>query len=143
VSADVDGELSTFERVLLANHLARCSSCRAFRVSVDGMTKTLRTAPLERFEVAAIGRLRRRASLRVAPAVAAMAVAVVGLGSILASSDVRTGSVASVQQPASAALDTTNLMTSKARERLRTLNASTVPRIVNRSLRGGPVIHEQ
>src|SRR4249920_1731181 len=117
VSADVDGELSTFERVLLANHLAGCPACQEFRTSVSGLTRTLRTAPLERFNVAVIGRVRRRAHLRVAPAVAAMAVAAVGLGSILASSDVRTRSVARVQP--SAAVDTMNLSTARARERLR------------------------
>lgn len=142
VSADVDGELSTFERVLLANHLAGCPSCREFRTSVSGLTRTLRSTPRERFEVVVIGRIRRRARLRLAPAVAAMAVAAVGLGSVLASSEVRTRSVARVQS-ASPAVDTMNLSINAARASLRAAKTARVPRTVQRSLRGGPVLHEQ
>jgi predicted anti-sigma-YlaC factor YlaD len=140
VSADVDGELSMFERALLANHLAGCPACREFRASVDGLTRTLRTTPLEPFNVTVIARIRRRAHLRVAPAVAAMAIAAVGLGSILASSDVRTGSVARVK-PASAAIDTMNLSISTARERgkLPVVKNARFPSAV----RGGPVLHKQ
>jgi predicted anti-sigma-YlaC factor YlaD len=85
-SADVDGELSTFERVLLADHLERCASCAAFNSELRGLTSALRAAPRERFEGVVIGRIRRRARLRLAPAAAAMAIAAVGLGSLLASS---------------------------------------------------------
>src|SRR5438477_13132491 len=92
-SADVDGELSTLERVLLANPLAGCPSCTEFHASVRSLTSALRATPLERFHVIVMGRIRRRARLRLAPAVAAMAVAVVGLGSILASAEVRSRSV--------------------------------------------------
>jgi predicted anti-sigma-YlaC factor YlaD len=85
-SADVDGELSTFERALLADHLGRCGSCRAFSTDLRGLTTALRAAPREHFEVTLVGRLRRQARLRLAPAAAAMAIASVGLGSLLASS---------------------------------------------------------
>jgi hypothetical protein len=91
-----------------------------------------------------IGRIRRRARLRLAPAVAAMAVAAVGLGSILASSEVRTGSVARVQRSASPDVDTMNLSTNTAR----TLASHRVARVVrrpstvHRSLAGGPVLRE-
>src|SRR5207253_1223473 len=88
-SADVDGELSTFERVLLTDHLARCYSCREFHASVGGLTDAIRSAPHERFEGIVVGRLRRQVRLRLSPAVAAMAVAAVGLGSILVASEVR------------------------------------------------------
>jgi len=144
VSADVDGELSTFERVLLANHLAGCPSCREFRSSVGGLTRTLRSTPLEQFQVAVVGRLRRRARLRLAPAAAAMAVAAVGLGSILASSDLRSGSVGRVQV-ASAAVDTMNLSTSTARALAseRAGKTARARKSSQRSLRGGPVLHEQ
>jgi predicted anti-sigma-YlaC factor YlaD len=141
-SADVDGELSTFERVLLANHVAGCPSCREFRKSVSGLTRTLRTTPRERFEVIVVGRIRRRARLRLAPAVAAMAVAAVGLGSILASSEVRTRSVASASSESSA-IDTMNLSAAKANERLQEARVVVrPPRTVHRSLRGGPVLRE-
>ena len=139
VSADVDGELSTFERVLLANHVARCPSCREFRASVRGLTTALRTAPLEPFEALVIGRVRRRARLRLAPAVAAMAIAAVGLGSILASSEVRTRSVARVPS-ASAEIDTMNLSTAQALGALRKAKPVRVASTVHRSLRGGPVV---
>ena len=85
-SADVDGELSTFEHALLAAHLERCASCRAFSTDLQGLTSALRAAPREHFEVTAFGRLRRQAGLRLAPAAAAMAIAAVGLGSLVASS---------------------------------------------------------
>ncbi|MEK6275391.1 MAG: zf-HC2 domain-containing protein [Actinomycetota bacterium] len=142
VSADVDGELSTFERVLLANHLTGCPACREFRASVRGLTKTIRSAPRERFEVILIGRLRRRARLRLAPAVAAMAVAAVGLGSILASSEVRTRSIARAQS-ASPGIDTINLSINTALASQRTAKAVRFPTSARRSLRGGPVLHEQ
>jgi predicted anti-sigma-YlaC factor YlaD len=85
-SADVDGELSTFERALLADHLDRCPSCAAFSSDLRGLTIALRAAPSERFEGIVIGRIRRQVRLRLAPAAAAMAIAAVGLGSLLASS---------------------------------------------------------
>jgi predicted anti-sigma-YlaC factor YlaD len=85
-SADVDGELSTFEHALLAAHLERCASCRAFSTDLRGLTTALRAAPREHFEVTMVGRLRRQARLRLAPAAAAMAIAAVGLGSLVASS---------------------------------------------------------
>jgi len=135
-SADVDGELSTFERVLLANHAARCPACQEFRASVRGLTTVLRTAPRERFEVAVIGRIRRRATLRLAPAVAAMAVAAVGLGSILASSEVRNRSVASAQPVVSVAIDAIDLKTVNAR-------AARAVREHRSVLGGGPVLQDR
>ena len=84
-SADVDGELSTFERALLEDHLGRCSSCRDFSRDVGGMTNALRAAPLEQFDGVVLGRVRRQVRLRLAPAAAAMAIVAVGLGSLVAS----------------------------------------------------------
>lgn len=146
VSADVDGELSTFERVLLADHLAGCPPCREFRMSVDGLTASLRAAPREQFEGIVIGRVRRRARMRLAPAAAAMAVAAVGLGSILASAEVRPHS-ASPASPvrvtsALAGTETMNLSTARALERLRATKVVRIPSAVHRSLRGGPVLLE-
>jgi len=84
-SAGVDGELSTFERVLLEDHLGRCSECREFSRDVGGLTDALRAAPLEPFEGVVLGRVRRQVRLRLAPAAAAMAIVAVGLGSLVAS----------------------------------------------------------
>jgi anti-sigma factor RsiW len=84
-SADVDGELSTFERALLEDHLGRCSSCQEFSRDVRGMTSALRAAPLQQFDGVVLGRIRRQVRLRLAPAAAAMAIAAVGLGSLVAS----------------------------------------------------------
>ena len=145
-TADVDGELSSFERVLLNAHLADCTACRDFDTSVTGFTTMLRAAPLEKLErTIDIGRVRRRLRipLRVAPAVAAMAVTVVGLGSILASSDLRPSSRISARSEF-AGTDTMNLATAKARANatasgpVRTLQVRS-----SRSLRGGPVIRDR
>jgi anti-sigma factor RsiW len=148
-STELDGELSTFERVLLRAHLNACPACREFHSEIAGLTTALREAPLEPFEgVVEVGRLRRRPRLRLAPAAAAMAIAAVGLGSILASSAVRSGSVATGPAPAPvvaaapASVDTMNLRTSQARQRLnafKQIQASPAAR----SLRGGPVLQER
>ena len=145
-TADLDGELSRFEHVLLSAHLADCPSCREFATAIGGFTAMLRTAPPESLErPIEIGRLRRRLGLRLAPAVAAMAVTVVGLGSILASSDLRTRSVGdatgSVDGVTSqlTSVDTMNLSTAGALASA----SNAVPRITTagrNSLRGGPVI---
>jgi predicted anti-sigma-YlaC factor YlaD len=147
-SIELDGELSTFERVLLRAHLAHCPPCRDFRTSTNGLTHALRAAPLEELEQPIeIGRMRRRLRLRLAPAAAAMAVAFVGLGSILATSAVRSSSVATshARPPVTAelgGLEAMNLRTSTALEHL---NASQQIRVAaaNSSLRGGPVLQER
>jgi predicted anti-sigma-YlaC factor YlaD len=146
-TADLDGELSRFEHVLLSAHLADCPSCREFSAAIGGFTEMLRTAPPEALErPIEIGRLRRRLGLRLAPAVAAMAVTVVGLGSLLASTDLRTRSVGdangSVDSVAShlASVDTMNLSTAGA---LASASNSVPVRLRSpghSSLHGGPVI---
>ena len=149
-SSELDGELSTFEHVLLRAHVAGCPSCAEFCARIGALTETLRAAPLEPFEgVIEFGRFRRRFRMRLAPAAAAMAVAAIGLGSILASSAVRSGSVGSghvSRTPAVtadlAALDTMDLRTSGALERLNAFPPSVVP-ATQRWLRGGPVVQEQ
>jgi predicted anti-sigma-YlaC factor YlaD len=142
-SASVDGELSTFERALLADHLERCGSCREFSLAIADLTTALRAAPRERLEGISIGRVRRHVRLRLAPAAAAMAVAAVGLGSVLASVEIKGGSVASVP-PVHAAPpvwspDTFNVSTAHGLARLRTGHQAPAAR----SLRGGPVVHER
>ena len=96
VSMDVDGELSEFESVLLDAHLAACPSCAEFRHDVSGLANALRAEPAAQLtRPIEIARVRRRHALRLAPAAAAMAAAVLGLGSLLASSQFRSGSVGS------------------------------------------------
>jgi hypothetical protein len=90
VSEEVDGRLSEFEQVLLAAHLKSCDGCSGFRASALHIADELRSAPLERLERPILVR-RRRVSLRIAPAVAALAVGAVGLGSLLTSGLVRPG----------------------------------------------------
>ena len=151
-TAEVDGELSRFELVLLRAHLDACPSCREFHTAVGGITRTLRATPLERLERAIeVTRLRRRLRVRLAPAAAAMALAAVVLGSGVVSSELR--SSGSVQDAASsldgvsgglASVDTMNLSMNEA---LTTKSASgTSDRTVRRlqgSLQGGPVIGER
>jgi predicted anti-sigma-YlaC factor YlaD len=149
-STELDGELSSFERVLLHAHLDACPACSAFRSEIGGLTGTLRAAPFEQLaSPIEIARPRRRLPLRLAPAAAAMAVAAVGLGSLLASSAVRSGSVAAAHAQAPqvltgrlASVDTMNLRTSSA---IKSMNAFQQMRITNaqRSLRGGPVLLER
>lgn len=148
-SIELDGELSTFERVLLRAHLAHCPPCRDFRTETSGLTHALRAAPLEQLEQPIeIGRMRRGIRMRLAPAAAAMAVAVVGLGSILATSAVRSSSVGASQArtPAVTAelagLETMNLRTSAALEHLNAFQQMRVT-AANRSLRGGPVLQDR
>ena len=123
---------------------------RRVRSEIGGLTGTLREAPLEQLaSPIEIARLRRRLSLRLAPAVAAIAVAAVGLGSLLASSVVRSGSVAVAHAQAPRVLtgqlgtvDTMNLRTSSAIQRM---NAFQQMRLTNarRSLSGGPVLFDR
>jgi predicted anti-sigma-YlaC factor YlaD len=147
-STELDGELSTFEHVLLRAHLVGCSSCKDFRASIAGTTRALRAAPLEQLESPVeIRRIRRRPRLRLAPAAAAVAVAAVGLGSFLASAQVRSSSVNATRVAPSpvagklVSLDTMNLRTSSMLERMNAfqqLRAAPTQRPVS----GGQVIHE-
>ena len=146
-SIELDGELSTFERVLLRAHLAHCPPCREFRTDTNGLTHALRAAPLEQLDQPIeIGRIRRGLRLRLAPAAAAMAVAVVGVGSILATSAVRSSSVGSHDRSHGvtaelAGLETMNLRTSAALEHLNAFQQMRVS-AATRSLRGGPVLQD-
>lgn len=149
VSADVDGELSRFERVLLAAHTAGCASCREFQAAAAAFTDALRAAPLEHPErPIEVRRIRRRVRVRLAPAIAAMAVVAVGLGSILASSELRTGSVGGVSVSAErqgstlATVDTINLGTVRALERTAARPAR-VAGIRRLQMAGGPVVQDR
>src|SRR5690349_17091868 len=150
-SLELDGELSSFERALLENHLEGCPSCAQFRAEIGSLTGALRAAPLEPFAGVVLGRVRRHVRIRLAPAAAAMAVAAVGLGSVLASSSFQGSSITRLTQhvdvspdDASAAVpDTMNVSTSKMMQtRLAETRARIAPRSP-RSLRGGPVISKR
>jgi predicted anti-sigma-YlaC factor YlaD len=78
-SLRLDNELSELEEALLAAHLSRCESCRAFAEGIEIATGELRTAAFEQPSVPVIvTRRRRRAAgqlLRVGSAAAVLAVA--------------------------------------------------------------------
>lgn len=152
-SLELDGELSTFEHALLEAHVSDCASCREFRAEIGSLTGVLRAAPAEPFDGVVIGRIRRRFRLRLAPAAAAMAVAAVGLGSILASTSLRSSPVGRIAaegidvtpSAASAAVapDTMNLATSKGRARLSARPAGRLAAKPHSSVQGGPVISQR
>ena len=147
-SADLDTELSAFERVVLEGHLSTCPSCREFSAGIAATTNVLRAAPHEPLERSVeITRRRRRLSLRLAPAAAAMAIAAVGLGSILASSQFRSGSVGSASLQSEAAIavaipDTMDLRTAHVFQRNAAVKARLASRTIG-SLAGGPVVLER
>lgn len=141
-SAELDGELSSFERALLHDHLGRCGECRTFADSVTGLTAALRSAPPEPFEGVVITRPRRRIHLPLAPVAVAMAVAAIGLGSILASVQLKGSSVVSSrirETPAIGGPDALNLRTLVQLERQR---ASTLSNTPTRAVHGGRVVLE-
>lgn len=96
-SIEVDGELSGFERALLDAHVAACQSCAELRREIAGLTRAIRAAPASQLtrpiEIARVRRRYSRYGLRLAPAAAVMAAAVVGFGSLFASTELRSGSV--------------------------------------------------
>ncbi len=71
---------------MLDAHLARCPECREYDADVTRITTDLRAAPLERMEIpVVIRRTRRLSAVRLQASVAAaMAVAVLGAASQLA-----------------------------------------------------------
>jgi anti-sigma factor RsiW len=84
-SLAADGEISELERASLHAHLAACPACAAYAAGVDGLTASLRAAPLELparplFEAAPTRRrVAQRRIVRVAAAAAAV-VAALGAG---------------------------------------------------------------
>lgn len=76
ISLHLDGELSELEQLALNGHLAACGRCRAYGVSVAGVSAKLRSAPFEQpgFPVVLPYRPRVRIPLRAAQVGAAAAV---------------------------------------------------------------------
>jgi predicted anti-sigma-YlaC factor YlaD len=141
-SAELDGELSSFERALLHDHLGRCGECRTFTDSVDGLTVALRAAPLEPFEGVVISRARRRLHVPLARVAVAMAVAAIGLGSVLASVQLKGSSVVSSrirETPAIGGPDAVSLGALAMLEQQRSAALSNMP---TRAVHGGRVVLE-
>jgi len=108
VSLDLDGELSRFERVLLARHLSRCAGCEDYAASVTATTKALRTAPLEALpEPVALPSFRRRIVPRIVWNVAATAaIAAFGIWfAVSPSTNVRSRDVGESSVPAGLSSD--------------------------------------
>jgi predicted anti-sigma-YlaC factor YlaD len=141
-SAELDGELSSFERALLQDHLGRCAECRTFTDSVDGFTAALRSAPLEPFEGIVVSRPRRRIHVPVASVAVAMAVAVIGLGSLLATVQLKGSSVVSSrirETPAIGGPDALNMRALVVLEQQRSAALSNLP---TQAVHGGRVVLE-
>jgi anti-sigma factor RsiW len=90
VSLSLDGELSEFERAVVASHLDRCAQCAAFAAEVSATTRLLRGAALEQVPHVVVLPARRRdvgaLAMRVGAA-AALLIGALGLaGSINVSS---------------------------------------------------------
>jgi len=143
-SLDLDGELSDFERFLLDAHIATCSDCHDFRVSIAGFAADLRAAPLEQLERPVVVRRRRRAMpvRRLPAAAAALAVAVVGLGSLLASFDLRNVSgPAAWERPGAVDTRGTSLLQQAGIQRRQIMiHRRQVASSRRSDLRGGPVL---
>jgi predicted anti-sigma-YlaC factor YlaD len=142
-SAELDGELSSFERALLHDHLGRCADCRDFTSSVAGLTLVLRAAPPEPFEGVVISRPRRHLRVPVTKVAAAVAVAAIGLGSLLASVQLNGSSVGSnrplPETPAIGGPDALSLRALLALQRQRSADLSSTPR---RAVHGGRTLLE-
>src|SRR2546423_3609908 len=103
ISAELDGELSEFESILLRGHLGRCDSCSMFKADAATFAAALRDAPLERMSQPVTVSHKRRIAfqpLRV-PAVAALAIAMIGFGALFES--LHSGSVLRQSTPSAAA----------------------------------------
>lgn len=87
ISAELDGELSEFESILLRGHLGRCEGCSAFRADAAAFAAVLRGAQLEQMSRPVNVSLRRRIALQPlrAPAAAALAISMIAVGGLFAS----------------------------------------------------------
>ena len=102
VSLELDGELSQLEQRMLGTHLERCPRCAAYAADVRDVTERIRNAPRAVMQRPVVVRRRRPLTtvrLQVGVA-AAFALAALGLGTQLASTDSQ-GSLARYEgQPA-------------------------------------------
>ena len=102
VSLELDGELSQLEQRMLGAHLERCARCAAYAADVRDATERIRNAPRAVMQRPVVVRRRRPLTtvrLQVGVA-AAFALAALGLGTQLASTEPQ-GSLARYEgQPA-------------------------------------------
>ena len=85
LSLRLDSELSELEEALVASHLARCGACSEFASEIEGLTQTLRTAPLEEpsLQFTIPRRPSRIGRVYMGSAAAAAVAAAVALGSLV------------------------------------------------------------
>jgi anti-sigma factor RsiW len=84
VSAELDGELSDFESTSVRAHLGGCVACSAFKRDVARFTDELRGEPLHFMDTPVVIQPKRRVALQPfrMPAVAALAVSAIALGTL-------------------------------------------------------------
>jgi predicted anti-sigma-YlaC factor YlaD len=121
ISAEIDGELSEFESILLRGHLDRCEDCRMFKLDAKRFATALRGAQLERLSrpVAVPSRRRSVVSLRL-PAAAAVAVVMIVFGGVFAS--LHSGAVIHASPPPEAAFNSLDLRAMQLQKAQRTNN---------------------
>ena len=105
ISAEIDGELSEFESILLQGHLDRCDSCRMFKADAERLATALRTAPVEPLSkpITVPSRRRRVLPLRMPAAVSAAAVLMIAFGGVFES--LHSGSAIRAPRAPAAAFD--------------------------------------
>jgi predicted anti-sigma-YlaC factor YlaD len=101
LSLSLDGELSVLEQQRLERHLRACPPCRYRSLGIESMTTMLRSLPPEAPSVSSRPRARRRQRITRTglPAVAAMAVASLGLITLQGSVTGEPGITATVTVP--------------------------------------------
>jgi anti-sigma factor RsiW len=121
ISAELDGELSEFESILLRGHLDRCEDCQMFKLDAKRFATALRGAQLERLSrpVAVPSRRRSVVSLRL-PAAAAVAVVMIVFGGVFAS--LHSGAVIHTSPPPEAAFNSLDLRAMQLQKAQRTNN---------------------
>lgn len=87
ISAELDGELSDFESVLLRSHLLRCGSCKTFKLDAGAFARTLREASLEPMSRPIVVSRRRSIAFRPlrVPGAAALVALTIASGGLFAS----------------------------------------------------------
>jgi len=87
ISAELDGELSDFESILLRSHLLRCGSCKTFKLDAGAFARTLREASLETMSRPIVVSRRRSIAFRPlrVPGAAALVALTIASGGLFAS----------------------------------------------------------
>jgi anti-sigma factor RsiW len=87
ISAELDGELSDFESILLRGHLVGCDACMRFKHDAAAFAGALRDAPLEAMSRPVVVSRRSRLAIRPLrlPGVAALAALMIASGGLFTS----------------------------------------------------------